>query len=46
VILSAGAAALAGLLLLAAVGLGLRASHWLSLSGPWRCSRSVCLTRR
>ncbi|MGI8572687.1 MAG: hypothetical protein ACR2L9_08720, partial [Solirubrobacteraceae bacterium] len=32
VIASAGAAALAGLLLLAAVGLGLDARHWLSLA--------------
>jgi hypothetical protein len=36
VILSAGAAALAGLLLLAAVGLGLYARHWLSLAGRSR----------
>ena len=35
-ILSAGAAALAGLLLLAAVGLGLYARHWLSLAGRSR----------
>jgi len=33
---SAGAAALAGLLLLAAVGLGLYARHWLSLAGRSR----------
>ena len=33
---SAGAAALAGLLLLAAVGLGLHARHWLSLAGRSR----------
>jgi hypothetical protein len=33
---SAGAAALAGLLLLAAVGLGLRARHWLSLANRSR----------
>jgi hypothetical protein len=36
VIASAGAAALAGLLLLAAVGLGLHARHWLSLAGRSR----------
>ncbi len=36
VIASAGAAALAGLLLLAAVGLGLYARHWLSLAGRSR----------
>ena len=36
VIASAGAAALAGLLLLAAVGLGLCARHWLSLAGRSR----------
>jgi hypothetical protein len=36
VIASAGATALAGLLLLAAVGLGLRARHWLSLAGRSR----------
>ena len=36
VIASAGAAALAGLLLLAAVGLGLFARHWLSLAGRSR----------
>ena len=35
-ILSAGAATLAGLLLLAAVGLGLDARHWLSLAGRSR----------
>ena len=36
VIASAGAAALAGLLLLTAVGLGLYARHWLSLAGRSR----------
>ena len=36
VILSAGAEALAGLLLLTAVGLGLYARHWLSLAGRSR----------
>jgi len=36
VIASAGAAALAGLLLLAAVGLGLYARHWLALAGRSR----------
>jgi Nuclease-related domain len=36
VIASAGAAALAGLLLLAAIGLGLYARHWLSLAGRSR----------
>ena len=36
VIASAGTAALAGLLLLAAVGLGLHARHWLSLAGRSR----------
>ena len=36
VIASAGAAALAGLLLLLAVGLGLYARHWLSLAGRSR----------
>jgi len=36
VILSAGAAALAGLLLLTAVGLGVYARHWLSLAGRSR----------
>ena len=36
VVASAGAAALAGLLLLTAVGLGLYARHWLSLAGRSR----------
>jgi hypothetical protein len=36
VIASAGATALAGLLLLAAVGLGLHARHWLALAGRSR----------
>ena len=36
VVASAGAAALAGLLLLVAVGLGLYARHWLSLAGRSR----------
>jgi hypothetical protein len=39
---SAGATALAGVLLLAAVGLGLYARHWLSLAGRSRVRTMAC----